>query len=307
MIQLLMCLAFLLAAPLISSYALHRQTRRTVLSALEQGKDGADSAEQNLRDRASMRDIAEPLLDVNLIRDVLDAWTRPLPASYLTSPLVLSGPSGVGKNRLVTSLLVDYNKYFKRCVTHTTRRPREGEVNGTHYHFVPKEVFAQLVERGDYFLENAKVHGNHYGLSKESYRNVTNLGKISIFEIDVQGARSLREVGARANGLTPRYLFIEPVSMEALRDRLITRGTESSADMELRVSNAAGEVEAAREKGLFDRTLVNADFEMTSRAFFRTARDWYPALPSASRIRMLQRRVAKIKAMAAAAAAPRAD
>ena len=246
--------------------------------------------------RRQIRELAGPLMDERLIKEIIDTWTRPLPQSALSSPLVLSGPSGVGKNRLVTQLLKDYGKFFKKVVTHTTRSPRFDEVDAINYHFTTKEAFERL-SATDFFIEYSRVHGNWYGLSREALRNVTSSGKIAIVEIDVQGTRKLKFQGiAKQHGLSPRYLFIAPASIDALKSRLIERGTETPDDMELRLSNAVGEVATAEtELGLFDRILVNNDFEETSRAFFRTCRDWYPTLPAPSRLRMLQRRIAKIK------------
>lgn len=290
---LLVALLALLLLGRTSSGLQHSKHRNVFQRAAPRIFESTKDGEQN----RLMRDLAEPLLDEKLIKDVIEAWTRPLPTNYLTSPLVLSGPSGVGKNRLISALLKDYNKFFKRVVTHTTRRPRPDEVNGTHYHFVDsKESFEDLASR-DFFLERSEVHGNLYGISTSAFSNVTSAGKIPIFEIDVQGARKINAL-SKSHGLTPRRLFVAPVSIEALRSRLAERGTESLADVELRLANAVGEIAAAEnEKGLFESVLVNSDFEEASKAFFRRARDFYPALPSPSRIRMLQRRITKIKKM----------
>ena len=256
-----------------------------------------DRAHSEKSREETLKELAEPLLDEALIRDVILSWTRPLPSSYLTSPLVLVGPSGVGKNRLVKYLRKDYNKFFAKVVTHTTRQPRSEEINGTHYHFVSTSRFAEMVEC-EAFLEHSVVHGrNSYGLSMEAYKKVAQQGKIAIFEVDVQGARKLRAEGlAELHNLTPRYIFIAPTSIEVLRERLVQRGTEDDADIAIRLETAAHEIETSKsEPGLFDRVLVNEDLEQTAHALFRAARDWYPALPSPARLRMLQRRLSKIK------------
>ena len=256
-----------------------------------------DRAHSEKSREETLKELAEPLLDEALIRDVILSWTRPLPSSYLTSPLVLVGPSGVGKNRLVKYLRKDYNKFFAKVVTHTTRQPRSEEINGTHYHFVSTSRFAEMVEC-EAFLEHSVVHGrNSYGLSMEAYKKVAQQGKIAIFEVDVQGARKLRAEGlAELHNLTPRYIFIAPTSIEMLRERLVQRGTEDDADIAIRLETAAHEIETSKsEPGLFDRVLVNEDLEKTAHALFRAARDWYPALPSPARLRMLQRRLSKIK------------
>lgn len=251
---------------------------------------------KNLKNEQTIRDLAEPLLDEKFIRKVIESWTRPLPINYLSSPLILSGPSGVGKNQLLKQLLNDYAKFFKKVVTYTTRSPRIDEVNGTHYHFVSRESFEHLVQRGDFFMEHSHVHSNRYGLPIDGFKKVVSQGKIPIFEIDVQGATKMKRGGISCKfNLSPKYLFIAPTTIDALRARLITRGTETEDDIALRLANAVKEIAASRDTELFDRILLNADFELTVNAFFRTARDWYPALPSPSRLRMLQRRISRIK------------
>lgn len=243
-------------------------------------------------------EIAEPLLDARLLKEVIESWTRPLPVEYTRQPLILVGPSAVGKNRLVKKLLADYGKFFRKVVTHTTRLPRFDEVNGTTYNFVSNSSFQELVDRGNFFLEHSVVHNNCYGLALEAYEQVCRDGKISIFEIDIQGAKKLREALAARHDLGPRYLFIAPASIDDLKERLLVRGTESDEEMALRLRNAAVEVQASKEAGLFDKVIVNDDFEAASRALFNQCRFWYPSLPSPSRLRMLQRRIAKVKARA---------
>lgn len=87
-------------------------------------------------------------------------------------PVVISGPSGVGKGTLIDKLLKKFPNLFGFSVSHTTRLPRQGEVDGTHYHFVTKEEFEEAVERGD-FIEYAKVHTNYYGTSFHAVEKVT--------------------------------------------------------------------------------------------------------------------------------------
>ena len=99
---------------------------------------------------------------MDLLAKTIEQWSRPIPEAYLSQPLVLVGPSAVGKGRLLAALLADYGKFFQKVVTHTTRRPRPDEVNGTSYHFTPNATFHSLVPSG-YFLEWAMVHGNSYG------------------------------------------------------------------------------------------------------------------------------------------------
>lgn len=212
-------------------------------------------------------------------------------------PLVLVGPSGVGKGRLIKSLLKDYNRFFTKIVTHTTRNPRPGEVDGISYNFIKdKSVFQEMVKQ-DAFLEHAYVHGNYYGTSVEAWKEAQRAGKISIMEIDVQGARSIKAVACKY-GLKPKFVFISPPAIEKLRSRLLERGTETEEQINLRVKNAEAELQSANDTTLFDKVLVNDDFNDTVNSFFRLMRNWYPALPSAARLRMLQRRVKNLRAMA---------
>jgi guanylate kinase len=240
-----------------------------------------------------LKELGEPLLDFDLIRKTLDAWTRPLPSSYPTMPLVLVGPSGVGKGRLVKALLKDYSRYFNKLTTHTTRQPRPDETHNVSYHFVSNDTFHNMV-KDNKFVEWAKVHDNFYGTSVEELLLASQREKICILEIDIQGAQSIKTIASKY-GLRPKFIFISPPDVEVLKRRLVERGTETTEQIELRLRNAELEIKRAEDSKLFGKVLVNEDFEETSKAFFRLMRDWYPALPSISRLRMLQRRIGHIK------------
>ena len=168
-----------------------------------------------------LMDLAEPLLDINLITKTIEQWTRPLPNRYLSSPLVLVGPSGVGKGRLVSALLADYSKFFKKVVTHTTRNPRPDERHQHSYFFIHNHTFHEMVNNSS-FVEWAKVHNNFYGTSLDAFTKVQNEGKISILEIDIQGAKSIKSLSKNLN-IYPKYIFIKPPHVELLRERLIVR------------------------------------------------------------------------------------
>lgn len=161
------------------------------------------------------------MIDMDLLKQIIADWSREMPKEYVLMPLVLAGPSGVGKNRLVRSLLKDYSRFFKRVVTHTTRDPRPGEVNATDYYFITKDHFISLNSTG-YFLESSKVHANLYGVSYESWSAVQKEEKIAIFEIDVQGVLHLK-AKAKALGIHPKYVFISPPNFEMLKERLLLR------------------------------------------------------------------------------------
>nr|GEX82359.1 guanylate kinase 2-like [Tanacetum cinerariifolium] len=170
-------------------------------------------------------------------------------------PIVISGPSGVGKGTLINMLMKEFPAMFGFSVSHTTRAPREKEENGVHYHFTNRDVMEEEIKSGK-FLEFAAVHGNLYGTSIEAVEVVTDAGKRCILDIDVQGARSVR-----ASSLEAIFIFICPPSFEELEKRLRARGTETEEQVQKRLRNAKAELEEGNSPGLFDHILVNDNLE----------------------------------------------
>lgn len=166
-------------------------------------------------------ELAEPLLDLQLVAKTIEEWSRPLPPRYLTKPIVFVGPSGVGKGRLVSALLKDYGRFFKKVTTHTTRHPRPDEIQRQSYHFVNNQTF-HLLTTNNTFLEYAYVHNNYYGTSIEALKSIQLEGKIPIMEIDIQGAKTLKNI-SKSYDLYPKYLFVKPPDVKLLRERLIVR------------------------------------------------------------------------------------
>lgn len=140
--------------------------------------------------------------------------------------------------------------YFGFTVSHTTRKPRPGEVDGQHYHFVPFDEMKMAVENNE-FLEHANVHGNLYGTSYESLKYVhEQLGKHCLLDIDIQGVQNVKEQQLLARSgasnipqLDPKYIFITPPSVETLRERLIQQKTEDEESLMIQTKNAAKEIE----------------------------------------------------------------
>ena len=162
---------------------------------------------------------------------------------------VVSAASGTGKTSL-TAALAAVNDCVQVAVSHTTRKPREGEINGVHYHFVDTATFEQMIGDGA-FIEHARVHNHYYGTSAVEVEKIRNQGIDVILEIDVQGAEQVRRQMPDAVSV-----FILPPTMDALRQRLLARGTEDEAQLALRLQNARGEFEQA---SLFDYLVVNDD------------------------------------------------
>ena len=175
----------------------------------------------NSDDMTKVRDVAAPLLDTELVQKTISDWSKPLPSHYFSSPLVIVGPSGVGKGRLIRSLIKDYAKFFRKVVSHTTRSPRRNEINGSDYYFVSKNFMEDLIA-DNFFLESAKVHSNKYGISFVEWNIVRKINKIPILEIDIQGARKIKSLAMSLN-ISPHYLFISPSNMTMLRERLLQR------------------------------------------------------------------------------------
>eukprot|EP00232_Nephroselmis_pyriformis_P019385 CAMPEP_0182875214 /NCGR_PEP_ID=MMETSP0034_2-20130328/13406_1 /TAXON_ID=156128 /ORGANISM="Nephroselmis pyriformis, Strain CCMP717" /LENGTH=255 /DNA_ID=CAMNT_0025007947 /DNA_START=65 /DNA_END=828 /DNA_ORIENTATION=- len=167
--------------------------------------------------------------------------------------LVVCGPSGVGKGTLINLLTDEFPSMFGFSVSHTTRKPREGEKNGVHYHFADKESMEKDIHDGK-FLESANVHGNYYGTSTASVVDVVSKGRCCVLDIDVQGARAVR-----AAKLDAVFVFILPPSIAQLEQRLRSRGTEKEEAIQKRMANASGEIDAAAEPGLFNHVICNND------------------------------------------------
>ena len=169
-----------------------------------------------------------------------------------TKPLfiVMSAPSGCGKSTLIDMLLQEYHDivYSISC---TTRAPRGEEEDGLDYHFLSKERFEQLIGENA-FLEYAEVHDNYYGTLKAPIVEVLAEGNTMILDIDVQGAAKVREYVRRLPDTDPLKIgyvdiFINPPSLEELRERLERRGTDAPEVIERRMQNAEGEMTRAGE------------------------------------------------------------
>lgn len=170
----------------------------------------------------------------------------------LPPPIVIVGPSGVGKSVLIKKLKDIFPDKFGFCVSHTTRDPRPGEQDGKDYHFLAHAEMEKAIAEGS-FIEHAHVHGNIYGTSKDAVDAVRKEGKVCILDIDVQGAKSIQEQQAWSD---TKFVFINPPSMEELESRLRGRGTETEEKVLKRLANAKGEMEFSKQVSFFDYNFV---------------------------------------------------
>jgi guanylate kinase len=164
---------------------------------------------------------------------------------------VITGPSGVGKGTLIRGLLERVPE-LQLSVSATTRSPRPGERDGVEYHFLTPEEFDRRIEQGD-FLEHAEYSGNRYGTLRSELEKRLAAGTPIVLEIEVQGARQVRRAMPEAIAV-----FIAPPSPEALRARLVGRGTDSQEAVEARMRTAQRELEAQPE---FAHVVVNDRLE----------------------------------------------
>jgi len=159
----------------------------------------------------------------------------------------VSSPSGGGKGTIIRSVL-DVVPNLSYSVSYTTRAPRNGELEGREYFFVNRKTFEEMVAAGE-FLEWANVHGNLYGTAKRQVLDETANGVDIILEVDVQGAASVRKLLVDSISV-----FILPPSYEVLRERLITRGTDSPEELAVRLRNAPQELS---QYTAFDYVILN--------------------------------------------------
>jgi guanylate kinase len=172
--------------------------------------------------------------------------------------LVLSGPSGAGKSTIINHASSQIGEYYFSIST-TTRKPRIGEQDGVDYYFVTREVFEEGIKAGD-FLEYATVHGNYYGTSLRPVNEALELGKLVIFDIDVQGHRLVRA----KMGDYVTSAFITPPTLSELEKRLYARATDDKSIIERRVENAKEEIHALHE---FDFVIINDEIPKASAQF----------------------------------------
>jgi guanylate kinase len=176
---------------------------------------------------------------------------------------VITGPSGVGKGTLIRSLVQQVPE-LEVSVSATTRPPRPGEVDGVDYHFLSEAEFDERLAAGD-FIEHATYSGHRYGTLRSELDSRLKAGVPVVLEIEIQGARQIRETMREAV-----QVFIAPPSLDALRARLVGRGTNSPRDMDARMQTARDEL-AARDE--FAHVVVNDRLERAVAELVTIVRD----------------------------------
>ncbi|HIQ37015.1 MAG TPA: guanylate kinase [Desulfocapsa sulfexigens] len=165
---------------------------------------------------------------------------------------ILSAPSGTGKTTILKRVMANVTN-LGFSISHTTRAPRKGEQNGVDYHFVTVAEF-QTMRENNLFLEWAEVHGNFYGTSRPAVLELLESGQDIILDIDVQGA-AIIATDATVHGVS---VFVAPPSLSELEKRLRGRGTDTNETIELRLNNAAKEMDATES---YDYLVINDDLE----------------------------------------------
>ncbi|OGV76500.1 MAG: guanylate kinase [Methylotenera sp. RIFCSPLOWO2_02_FULL_45_14] len=165
---------------------------------------------------------------------------------------IITAASGAGKTSLIKALLKQ-DAHLKLSVSHTTRQPRPGEVNGVDYHFVDDAAFLKMLGEAQ-FLESAQVHGARYGTSQSAVDVPLQAGQDVILEIDWQGAAQVRRLFPTATSI-----FVLPPSLETLEQRLNSRGQDSQETISKRVAAAQSEM---RHVGEFDYVTINDNFDV---------------------------------------------
>lgn len=170
--------------------------------------------------------------------------------------IVLSGPSGVGKGTVRKAIFEDPDTGFEYSISMTTRKKREGEVDGVDYFFKTREEFESLIEQ-DKFIEHAQYVGNYYGTPVDYVVETMEKGHDVFLEIEVEGAKQVRERFPEA-----LFIFLAPPNLAQLEERLIGRGTDSMEVIRHRISEAKRELTLMN---LYDYVVINDDVQQAKR------------------------------------------
>ncbi len=170
---------------------------------------------------------------------------------------VFSGPSGVGKSTIIKKILEIFPEKFEFSISTTTRPRKKGEQHGREYYFVTREEFERMIKENQ-LVEYQEIYGNYYGTTKKEIERILNSGKNVIMDIDVYGKVNFDKVYPDNIGI-----FIEPPSIEELKNRLIKRGRDTIEEIEKRLEISKKEIEFAKTKKHYKYFIVNQDLNGT--------------------------------------------
>ncbi|KAH8385514.1 guanylate kinase [Drosophila serrata] len=176
-------------------------------------------------------------------------------------PLVLCGPSGSGKSTLLKRLFADFPNTFGFSISHTTRKPRQGEEHAVHYYFVERPEMEAAIA-GNEFIETAEFSGNLYGTSKAAVREIQAQGRVCILDIEQKGVEQIRQTD-----LNPILIFNNPPSIEELERRLRLRGSETEESLRKRLNAAQVELDYGLTAGNFHKIINNVDIDVAYQEF----------------------------------------
>ncbi|CRG96836.1 guanylate kinase, putative [Plasmodium gallinaceum] len=174
------------------------------------------------------------------------------------APLIICGPSGVGKGTLIKKLLEEFPQFFRFSVSCTTRKKREKEKNGIDYYFLNREDFEEKLKK-NYFLEYDNYANNLYGTLKSEYDKAESEEKICLFEMNINGVKQLKNSDYIKDGI---YIFVKPPSSDILLNRLRNRNTENQEQINKRMEELKRELDEAYKID-FNFYIVNDDLTKT--------------------------------------------
>jgi len=165
---------------------------------------------------------------------------------------VITAPSGTGKTTIIKNILKKNMGGVGYSISHTTRKPREGETNGSHYYFVDRDKFEKMIEAHE-FIEWAVVYDQLYGTSISSINQELSSGKDLLMDVDIQGSKEIKRKFPESLSI-----FILPPSMDILKERLQKRSMDDKMNIDLRLKNAVEEIQRCRD---YDFIIVNDDLK----------------------------------------------
>ena len=186
--------------------------------------------------------------------------------------LNILGPSGVGKGTIIKMILTEFKDKIKFSTSNTTRKMREGEIDGVSYHFTPLDKFKEMIEE-DKFVEYVCFSNNYYGTSKQELVNKLSDKSLLVLDLDIGGAKKLFELN-----LGVEYIALFPPKFDALKDRLMKRGTESEETINNRLQIAEKEIKEINTLDYIKYKIINDDLDKCYEEVRETIVKLYPFL-----------------------------